>query len=39
LLTVQGLGTQSIIAVTGKSKPCVWRWLERFMAEGVDGLL
>src|SRR5688572_1184670 len=21
------------------SKPCVWRWQERFMAEGVDGLL
>src|SRR3546814_11399233 len=24
---------------TGKSKTCVWRWQERFMAEGVDGLL
>lgn len=24
---------------TGKSKPCVWRWQERFMHEGVDGLL
>ena len=24
---------------TGKSKTCVWRWHERFMAEGVDGLL
>jgi hypothetical protein len=23
----------------GVSKPCVWRWQERFMAEGVDGLL
>jgi transposase len=24
---------------TGKSKTCVWRWQERFMEEGVDGLL
>src|ERR1700704_261951 len=24
---------------TGKSKPCLWRWQERFMHEGVDGLL
>lgn len=39
LLTAQGLGTQAIMAVTGKSKTCVWRWQERFMAEGVEGLL
>jgi len=39
LLTAQGLGTQAIMAATGKSKPCVWRWQERFMAEGVEGLL
>ena len=24
---------------TGKSKTCVWRWQERFIEEGVDGLL
>jgi len=24
---------------TGKSKTCVWRWQERFMQEGYDGLL
>ena len=24
---------------TGKSKTCVWRWQERFAAEGFDGLL
>jgi hypothetical protein len=24
---------------TGKSKTCVWRWQERFMTAGVDGLL
>jgi transposase len=34
-----GLGTNAIMAVTGKSKTCVWRWQERFMQEGVDGLL
>jgi len=39
LLTEQGEGTQAIMTATGKSKTCVWRWQERFMAEGVDGLL
>ena len=39
LLTDQGVGTLAIMAATGKSKTCVWRWQERFMAEGVDGLL
>ena len=39
LLTDDGLGTVAIMAATGKSKTCVWRWQERFMAEGVDGLL
>ncbi len=39
LLTAQGMGTQAIMAATGKSKTCVWRWQERFMAERVDGLL
>jgi hypothetical protein len=29
----------SLMAATGKSKTCVWRWQERFMHEGVDGLL
>jgi hypothetical protein len=24
---------------TGKPKTCVWRWRERFVAEGFDGLL
>jgi hypothetical protein len=24
---------------TGTSKTCVWRWQERFMEEGFDGLL
>jgi transposase len=39
LLTDQGLGTNAIMAETGKSKTCVWRWQERFMHEGIDGLL
>jgi len=39
LLSADGLGTTAIMAETGKSKTCVWRWQERFMAEGVDGLL
>ena len=39
LLSDQGLGTHAIMAATGKSKTCVWRWQERFMHKGVDGLL
>jgi len=39
LLSVDGVGTTEIMRRTGKSKPCVWRWQERFMCEGVDGLL
>ena len=27
------------MAETGKSKTCVWRWQERFMHDGVEGLL
>ncbi len=39
LLTAEGLGTNEIMWRTGKSKTCLWRWQERFMHEGVDGLL
>jgi transposase len=39
LLTAEGVGTNEIIRRTGKSKTCVWRWQERFMEAGVDGLL
>jgi len=39
LLSGDGIGTMEIIRRTGKSKTCVWRWQERFMLEGVDGLL
>ncbi|MET4702197.1 transposase [Constrictibacter sp. MBR-5] len=39
LATADGAGTNEIMRRTGKSKPCVWRWQARFMAEGVEGLL
>ncbi len=39
LLSTDGVGTHEIMRRTGKSKTCVWRWQERFMEEGVDGLL
>jgi transposase len=39
LLTAGGLGTVEIMRRIGKSKNCVWRWQERFMQEGVAGLL
>src|SRR3954470_22857295 len=39
LATADGLGTGEIVRRTGKSKPCVWRWQERFVREGVAGLL
>ena len=39
LLTADGLGTVEIMRLTGKSKTAVWRWQERFMVDGVDGLL
>src|ERR1700704_1725151 len=39
LLTGEDLGTVEIMRRTGKSKSVVWRWQERFMQAGVDGLL
>ena len=39
LATADGLGTVAIMRRTGKSKPCVWRWQERYVDEGVEGLL
>jgi transposase len=39
LAAAEGLGTNAIVRQTGKSKRCVWRWQERFAAEGVAGLL
>jgi transposase len=39
LATADGLGTNAIMRRTGKSKPCVWRWQERYIDGGVSGLL
>src|SRR5882672_7128028 len=39
LLTAAGVGTVEITRRVGKSKNCVWRWQERFMQEGIAGLL
>jgi hypothetical protein len=34
-----GCGTAETMRRAGVSKTCVWRWQERFMREGVPGLL
>ncbi len=39
LATADGHGTNESMRLTTKSKPCVWRWQERYVEEGVDGLL
>ena len=39
LATADGCGTFEVMRRSGKAKPVVWRWQERFMQEGVDGLL
>src|SRR6516162_4214074 len=39
LATAEGCGTAEIMHRAEVSKPCVWRWQERFMREGVAGLL
>jgi transposase len=39
LATADGLGANEVMRRAGVSKPCVWRWQERFMREGVAGLL
>ena len=39
LLSADGVGTLAIMRAVGCAKATVWRWQERFMAEGVDGLL
>jgi transposase len=38
LATADGCGTAEIMRRSGKSKPVVWVWQARFMAEGVEGL-
>jgi hypothetical protein len=39
LLSANGVGTNKIMRQTGTSKTCVSRWQQRFIEEGVDGLL
>src|SRR4051794_16476812 len=39
LSSADGVGTNEIMRRTSKSKTCIWLWQERFMKEGIDGLL
>jgi transposase len=39
LLTAAGCGTNEIMREAGVSKTAVWRWQERFVQAGVDGVL
>jgi transposase len=39
LATADGCGTNEVVRRSGLSKPVVWRWQERFMHEGISGLL
>src|ERR1700736_5261290 len=38
VLTADGEGTTGVMRAVGKGKTVVWRWQERFMQEGVEGL-
>ncbi len=38
LATADGFGPNSIMRLSGKSKPRVWRWQDRYLDEGVEGL-
>ncbi len=38
VLTADGKGTNAVTRAVGKGKKAVWRWQERFMQAGVDGL-
>ncbi len=38
-LSADGVGTNAIMAATGTAKTTVRRWQDRFMTQGVDGLL
>ena len=39
VMTPDAAGTMAIRAATGNGKPTIWRWQERLMQAGVDGLL
>src|SRR6516165_2523205 len=38
VLTADGAGTTAITRAVGKGETVVWRWQERFMHQGVEGL-
>src|SRR6266404_3219380 len=38
VLTADGEGTTAITRAVGKGKTVVWRWQERFLYEGIEGL-
>lgn len=38
MLSGDGLGTMAVMRAVAKGKTVVWRWQQRFMAEGVAGL-
>jgi transposase len=38
LLSAAGVGTMSIMRAVGESKPSVWRWQKRYLAQGIGGL-
>ena len=38
LLTADGHGTTAVMRAVGKGKTVIWRWQERFLHEGVEGL-
>ena len=39
LFSPDGLGTHASMRRTGKPKTSAWRWQERFITDGFDGLL
>ncbi len=39
LLTADGQGATAVMRAVGKGKTVVWRWQQRFMQEGVAGLV
>ncbi len=38
LMSAAREGTAAIMRAVGKSKPSVWRWQERYLAQGIEGL-
>ena len=38
LATARGLGTSAIRQETGKDKTTIWRWQQRYLEEGIEGL-